>query len=363
MNFIIKTIATWILFLLGSTILFAQVTIGSDKVAVSGALLQLKEFETSDAQSDGKSNSRKGLGMPRVLLQAIDGDLALSMGLTSGSLDAIAHTGITIYNPSGICSPIIPGIYSWNGTVWQYLGGAEIRQNQASFNEATGILTDFEGNKYTTQMFGSKRWMTQNLRSIRRADGSCIDGIDGLRFNPAKNSTSIPVSQIRVMGVMPSGNVSFTENGVLKTMTNEAFVSIFGLMYTWDQSMVACPAGWHVASPQDWTDLVATLGSADIGAKIRGNSKATYKTNESGAIAYVWGQNDPVVTISGFNALPAGWIRDDQTNNAVAFSASSYWWMSSAARGYRHLGFASSLLSAFGSGSASFRFSVRCVKD
>ena len=352
-----------ILFLLGSTVLSAQVTIGSDKAAVSGALLQLKQFETDDAQSNGQSTANKGLGMPCVLLQALNGDLATSLGLTPGTLDKDTHVGLTVYNASDICASIIAGTYVWNGTFWQYLGGSLKRTNQASFDAETGILTDYEGNQYSTKVFGTKRWMTQNLRAIRKPDGACIDPIDGVRFNPAKNSSIMPVAQVRVLGIIPPGNVTYLENGVTKTMTNEDFVSVFGLFYTWNQAMLACPAGWHVASVQDWADLVATLGSDNIGAKVRGNTGVSYRASDGSAgTTYIWGLNDPVVPISGFNILPAGWVREDGVN-AVAFSSSAYLWTSAPAGGYRYLSFASPTLSYFGSGNLNFRFSVRCVQD
>ncbi|PXV69114.1 uncharacterized protein (TIGR02145 family) [Dysgonomonas alginatilytica] len=357
----IKSIIFSVLFLLGNNLLFAQVTIGSDKLAAPGSLLQLKEFETDDERSDGKTTSTRGVAMPRVLLRSVDGDLAQSLGFDKGILDKKAHIGLTVYNASDLCASIVAGIYVWDGDVWEYLGGTTERVDRSSFNTVTGILSDFEGNKYTTQVFGTKRWMTQNLRAIRKADGSCIDPVDGVRFNPAKNGTVMPLAQVRVFGVMPSGNVTYTENSIVKTMTNEAFVSIFGLFYTWNQAMVACPKGWHLASVQDWTDLTTTLGITDLGAKLRGNVGATYKTTDSG-VAYKWGQNDPVVTISGFNILPAGWVREDGLN-AVAFSTSAYLWTSAPAGAYRYLSFSGSTFSTFGSGNLNFRFSVRCVQD
>lgn len=360
-NNILKAIFFLVLLFVMNNTLLGQVTIGSDKLAASGALLQLKEFDTTDAQSDGLSNTTKGLGMPRVELKALDGDLGLSMGVQGGSLDKTTHIGLTVYHVGDLCSPIAAGIYVWSGDNWQYLGGTVPRRDRASFNEASGILTDFEGNQYTTKVFGTKRWMTQNLRAIRKPDGTCIDPVDGVRFNPAKNATVMPLAQIKVLGVMPSGNVTYTENGIVKTMTNEAFVSIFGLFYTWNQAMVACPKGWHVASVQDWADLTTTLGVTDLGAKLRGNVGATYKTTDSG-VGYKWGSADLAVTISGFNILPAGWVREDGLN-AVAFSTSAYLWTSAPAGGYRYLSFSGSTLSSFGSGNLNFRFSVRCVQD
>ena len=358
---LLKGIFFLMLLFVANNTLLGQVTIGSDKLAASGALLQLKEFDTTDAQSDGLSNTTKGLGMPRVELKSLDGDLALSMGLQGGSLDKTTHIGLTVYHAGDLCSPISAGIYVWSGDNWQYLGGTVPRRDRASFNQVTGILTDFEGNQYTTKVFGTKRWMTQNLRAIRKSDGTCIDPVDGVRFNPAKSGTVMPLAQIKVLGVVPSGNVTYSENNIVKTMTNEAFVSVYGLFYTWNQAMIACPKGWHLASPQDWTDLTTTLGLTDIGAKLRGNGGASYKATDS-AVPFKWGQNDPVVALSGFNILPAGWVREDGLNS-VAFTSAAYLWASAPTGGYRYLSYLGSSFTYFGSGNLNFRFSVRCVQD
>lgn len=322
-NIISKLLIITLLLFCGNSISFAQVTIGSEKPPISGALLDLKEFNINDPQSNGETTATKGLALPRVQLQSVDGDLATSMGLAAGTLDKNNHVGLTIYNVvSDQCSTILQGIYTWNGNVWQYLGGSS-RKDQTSFNPATEILTDYEGNEYTTKIFGTKRWMTQNLRSIRKADGNCIDGVNGMRFNPAKNATDMPVAQIAVKSAVPSGNVTFQQNGATVNLTNDALVSIYGLVYTFPQANDACPAGWHLSTEQDWTDLITTLGGAtNIGAKIRGNTGTIYKTID--ATSYTWGMSDPAVIISGFNALPSGWVRDNGIT-AAAFGNSIYW--------------------------------------
>lgn len=107
MNHILFKSLSCILFVLGSTVLSAQVTIGSDKATVSGALLQLKQFETDDAQSNGQSTANKGLSMPCVLLQALNRDLVTSLGLTTGSLDKDTHVGINLYIMPVIFVPLL----------------------------------------------------------------------------------------------------------------------------------------------------------------------------------------------------------------------------------------------------------------
>lgn len=98
----------------------AQVTIGLDEPPASGTILQLKET------SSITDNSEKGLGLPRVELKSLTGDLAVSMGATSGIYDAQSHIGLLVYNV-GIndtiskTSRVCPGLHVWTGDKWEAL--------------------------------------------------------------------------------------------------------------------------------------------------------------------------------------------------------------------------------------------------
>lgn len=104
--------------------LTAQVTIGTDKEPVTGALLQLKNDETV-----GVANAKGGLGMPRVYLTTLNpaiGKLAESIGNTSGSTpwDEDSHIGLAVYNVNNklcVTEPIAKGLYTWDGSRWQSL--------------------------------------------------------------------------------------------------------------------------------------------------------------------------------------------------------------------------------------------------
>ena len=105
----------FLLFLLTTN---AQVTIGSSQKPLEGALLQLKENENIDV------NSFRGLGMPRVELEAIE---KLDPCIPSDELvegDKNIHVGLMVYNmtdkpPIGLC----PGLHVWNGDKWIRLHG------------------------------------------------------------------------------------------------------------------------------------------------------------------------------------------------------------------------------------------------
>lgn len=98
------------------TSLSGQVTIGSAKPPMVGALLDIKE------QNGVGPNSSKGLLMPRVFLNN-ESELATSLDATavSGSLDASQHIGLSVYNINN-CITRGKGFYVWDGLNWVFLG-------------------------------------------------------------------------------------------------------------------------------------------------------------------------------------------------------------------------------------------------
>lgn len=100
-----------------TTTIRSQVTVGSITPPVEGALLDLKM---------NGNTSTKGLGLPRVILKSIKGDLGKTLGAdTDGTLNHKEHIGLLIYNidknevdgDTRFC----PGLHVWNGEVWQPL--------------------------------------------------------------------------------------------------------------------------------------------------------------------------------------------------------------------------------------------------
>ena len=112
-----KTILILIFLLVsfGGTNLKAQVTIGSGESPVDGALLDLKEWETSY----GESNSNKGLSFPRVELT---NEWELFPMFTGSEPDyqqqKANHVGLVVYNTGYYFWPNEQGLYVWNGYQW-----------------------------------------------------------------------------------------------------------------------------------------------------------------------------------------------------------------------------------------------------
>jgi uncharacterized protein (TIGR02145 family) len=50
----------------------------------------------------------------------------------------------------------------------------------------------------------------------------------------------------------------------------EANCEKFGRLYSWDEAMTACPAGWRIPSDDDWNDLLDFIGGIGVaGVKLR----------------------------------------------------------------------------------------------
>lgn len=104
-------------------------------------------------------------------------------------------------------------------------------------------LQDADGNAYETVQIGTQCWTKTNLRTTKYRDGSTISNQIGTtlpayyRLNDLDKDTSVIVSQ------------------------TTAPDSIFGFYYNGYSTVgdKLCPAGWHVPSYDDWSDLITYL--------------------------------------------------------------------------------------------------------
>lgn len=96
----------------------SQVTIGSNKKTLEGALLEL-----NNGPAINSSTSTKGVGLPRVQLQAID---KLQMSSNDSEIsEKEEHVGLLVYHmrkTEDICDRMPSGTYIWDGERWVPLG-------------------------------------------------------------------------------------------------------------------------------------------------------------------------------------------------------------------------------------------------
>ncbi|MBR4784248.1 MAG: hypothetical protein IK012_03225 [Fibrobacter sp.] len=141
----------------------------------------------------------------------------------------------------------------------------------------------------------------------------------------------------------------------LNYKTDDGFVpgnpeDAFGGYYSWKSAKTACPAGWHLPGKEEWDYLDMFT-----------NSKVSEL--QSTWFMDIWSQANDV---SGFSAVPAGMIFDD--DNMVRGDLSAYFWTSSfetidsKKHAYFRLLEESNATWSVGLEDRA-RMSVRCVKD
>lgn len=190
----------------------------------------------------------------------------------------------------------------------------------AGDNGDDGTVTDYDGNVYHTIEFGDQEWFASNLRVTHYRDGSPIPS--GLSNSEWNNTTA------GASAVQPHDNVPGIDS-------EEEMVAAYGRMYNWYaviDTRELCPAGWRVATDEDWTILNNFINN-DGHPGVEGNAVKSCRQEDSplggecdtdvhprwNAHADHYGTDD-----YGFSALPGGFRRDD--GPYLGLGANGYWW-------------------------------------
>ena len=360
----------------------AQVTIGSTREPIPGALLQLTEGE----------KTTKGLSLPRVNLTNLEpttgSELSQSIGGT-GDYPMDESIGLMVYNTQQNYKDeniIRKGIYTWSGEEW-------IPMRSPYIAEEVSIYTDTRnpGNPeiYHYRSFGDAGvWMLENMRATEYDDDSSTSPLivyDGSSVNAGTVTT-------KYMFAYPnSSNAAWTT--IPTTWTKRQ-----GLLYNWraatnnyspgtmdqGQNTTAapsgnevekigpngpdangnkyvqgiCPKGWHVPSDREWNKLeeevyhnahIYSSYTKDHEGSLGFNPNTWTQTialtvNERGSSAtkghgyamtapyMVRGASNEIKGASlaaedgGFNALPTGYI---STTTVSVYGVNPLFWTSS----------------------------------
>jgi uncharacterized protein (TIGR02145 family) len=183
-------------------------------------------------------------------------------------------------------SPIISVFPDSLGFTVNVAEGIEQSQPLTIFNTGTSqldvlvysspVVSDIDGNTYSTVQIGDQVWMAENLKVTHYRDGS-----------------EIPYSSTDGDWTSTSGTFCFYNYDG----SNES--DTYGALYNWyaatDPRQLA-PSGWHVATDQEWQILGDYLG---------GYAVAGGKMKEVGT-AHWDSPNDDATNESRFNGLPGG---------------------------------------------------------
>lgn len=162
-----------------------------------------------------------------------------------------------------------------------------------------------DGTIYEFVTIGNQKWMVDNLRYLP----SVVDSATG--------SQTIPYYYVY--------DYDGTEVADAKATSN---YSTYGVLYNWPAAMNGtassssnpsgvqgvCPAGWHLPSDAEWTELTTFLG---------GESVAGGKLKEIGT-SHWCSPNTGATDENGFTALPGG--ARQYTDNFNSIGGYGFWW-------------------------------------
>jgi len=204
-----------------------------------------------------------------------------------------------------------------------------------------------DGNEYNWVQIGDQVWMAENLAYLPSvnmvADGS-EDAAGSYYYVYGYDGTNVP-------------DAKATDN-----------YATYGVLYNWTAAMEGeassttnpsgiqgvCPAGWHLPSDAEWTELTDYLG---------GTSVAGGKLKETGTTHWA-SPNTGATNETGFTALPGGNRGSNGTFGDIGGGGS--WWSATeygatyARRRDMNYGYSGVYRDRY---SKEVGFSVRCVRD
>ena len=125
-------------------------------------------------------------------------------------------------------------------------------------------VIDIDGNVYHTVKIGTQVWMVENLRVTKFNDGGAIPLVED---NEAWSDLST------------AGYCWYNND-------QANFKAVYGALYNWHtvENDKLCPAGWHVASNDEWKTLIDYLGGEDVaGGKLKEFGTSHWLSPNAGA--------------------------------------------------------------------------------
>jgi uncharacterized protein (TIGR02145 family) len=271
----------------------------------------------------------------------------------------VANSKVTATGTTGSYSCSLTGLAE--GTAYYVRAYATNSKGTAYGNAVTfttlscpATVTDVDNNTYNTVQIGDQCWMRENLRTTKYSDGTAI----------------------------PQGAYLSTDTAYRYCPNNDAnIVSTYGYLYNWTAVMRnsssssanpsgvqgVCPAGWHVPSNAEWTqltDYVSSQSQYQCGGTSTNIAKALASATgwSSSSATCAVGNNPSGNNATGFSALPAGrylGVYPNVGNNA------NFW---SSTEGSNDAAYTRTLYSSIeyvysANNNKYYGYSVRCLKD
>jgi len=275
----------------------------------------------------------------------------------------ITNNGIPVYSEVEINTCANPFVY--NGETFTESGGYQQVLTAANgcdsivllwLHLGIGVYDERDGNSYCSIMIGEQEWLAENMRYLPSvnfySDASVVDakyyvyGYDGEDVETAKE------------------NPNYAE---------------YGAWYNWKAALTACPAGWHLPSDDEWTELEVYLQNNGYNFDDYIDTDSDRETHnviaKSLASTSGWVESDvenspgwlqPKNNTSSFNGKPAGhrWV-DSQF---MGIGLYGFWWSSTTQSGDNNSAWDRKIHNdsvAMGKtrNSKTLGFSVRCLRN
>jgi len=141
---------------------------------------------------------------------------------------------------------------------------------------------------------------------IAQSIGTFTDLRDGQTYKTISFKNALTDTTVTWM----AQNLNYKVQGSYAYDDNESNREKLGLLYTWEAAKKACPEGWHLATDSEWSMLVTKFGGMD-------------KAGEALKSVSGWAEDGNGTDSSGFNALPAGFRKNDGYERLGIFG---FWW-------------------------------------
>ncbi len=243
---------------------------------------------------------------------------------------------------------------------------------------STPTVTDHEGNVYATVQIGSQCWMRDNLRTTTSpSTGTYLipDANAGRTYTGKQarwyNNDSVTYAPMNYgllynwNAAVDTFNTAYGETSVNTSSSNAVSVTFSG------HRRGICPAGWHLPSDAEWTQLTNYVGSQSE-YTCSGNSnyiaKALASTegwNSYSGECYPGDQSVTANNATGFSAVPAGYCLGSSFNKA---GNNANFWSAAQDASYpdyaydRSLNYDGANVNGYGYYKGNGR-SVRCLRD
>ena len=216
--------------------------------------------------------------------------------------------------------------------------GASSYSNVITLTTALGnALVDKDGNVYTVVTIGTQQWIVQNLRTTTYADDAAIVNIADAGTWIADTTGAYCWYDNDISYKTPYGAI----------YNKYAVDNASGLVY-FERAGVQ-ETGWKVPDATDWATLIAYIGGASYGYKLKEIGLSHWDAPNTGA------------TDTYGLACIGGGIRDEDAGAFDLINEYGYFWIEGLAYAYV-LGYSSSNIVPSIMGAAN-GLSIRCVKD